>query len=244
MCPMLSLTRRTLAAVPEARAIVLAACAMIAATACAGKSEATTPTSATAGSDAGPTSAGAPGASASDPNLLMPELNPPPAEGDGRLVDIGDAQAGDGWDWCTGEPRLVRSTALPCAACPAATRGSEFVIATPAVDKSPTASGTVPQGYFFFDELTRADAVWFDALWINGSRNAKLSLWPTNPVCEPTGPARVLDLHGLFTEPGQWVTACVSLDDLQPFRGLALRIDGAGTLGVDAFRFGPPCPEP
>jgi hypothetical protein len=215
-------------------------------TACSGKSEGTAPASAAAGGeggDGGASSAGAPGGSTNDPNLLMPELNPPPTEGDGRLVDIGDATQGFGWDTCTGEPSFTPSTASTCSECPAATRGDVFVVAKPTVGAGPVVPGSVPQAYFFFDESTRADALWFDALWIDGGAEANLSLWPAGPVCEPTSPARVFGLRTLFTQPGQWVTACVPLDDWQPFMALALRVDSAGTLGLDAFRFGPPCPE-
>ncbi len=235
-------TPRTLSPASRACVIALGVGALIMAIGCAGKSERTTPAGSIAGNDAG-SSTGAPGGSASDPNLLKPELNPPPPEGDGRLVDIGDALPGFGWDWCGGEPRLMSSTALPCADCPPATRGDVFVIATPAVSGGSLVALTVPQGYFFFDQPTRADAVWFDAMSINGATDATLSVWPSDTVCQPIGPAHVLDLHALFTQRGQWVTACVPLTDLDAFRGLAIRIDSAGALGLDAFRFGPPCPE-
>ncbi len=230
---------RALGLASQTRAIALGAGALVVATACAGKSEGTIP----AGNDAESSSSGAPGGSASDPNLLMPELHPPPPEGDGRLADIGDTRPGLGWDWCTGEPRLVTSTALPCANCPAATRGNVFVIATPAVNGGSLDVSDTPQTLFFFDEPTRADAIWFDAMSINGATDAKLSVWPSEIACQPSGPARVFDLRALFTRRGQWVTACVPLTDFDAFRGLALRIDSAGALGLDAFRFGPPCPE-
>jgi hypothetical protein len=230
---------------PKALALVLAASTLALSTACAGKSEGTGPASSTAGGDGGAPTAGAPagGSRTNDPNLLMPELNPPPKEGDGRIVDIGDALQGYGWDTCRGEPSLTLNRPSTCSGCPAATRGDLFVIAKPAVGAGPVVPGPVPQAYFFFDESTHADAVWFDALWIDGGAEAKLSLWPADPVCKPTSPARVFDLHALFTQPRQWVTTCVPLDDWQPFTALALRIDSPGTLGLDAFRFGPRCPE-
>ena len=232
-----------LSASPQACAIVLAATTLALATACAGKSQGTAPASSTAGGDGGTSNAGAPGTTTNDPNLLMPELNPPPVAGDGRLVDIGDARQGYGWDTCTGEPWLTTNTPSTCPECPAATRGDVFMIATPAVNAGAVVPGRVPQAYFFFDESTRADAVLFDAMWINGPTDETLSLWPTDDSCEPTSPARVLDLHALFTQPGQWVTACVPLDEWEPFTAFGLRVDSAGALGLDSFRFGPSCPE-
>jgi hypothetical protein len=134
---------------------------------------------------------------------------------------------------------LSTTQTRPCPACPPATRGQLFVIVEPA---GATAKRDVPQAYFYFDAPAQADALWFDAMWINGPADSDLSIIRTDQVCQPQGPARVFHLRELFSDVGEWMTACVPLSDVDPFLGLGFRFDAQGTLGVDAFRFGPACP--
>jgi hypothetical protein len=190
--------------------------------------------------DASVAGGGTTGAGA-DPSTLKPQTESPPAEGDGRLADIGDQIAGDGWDTCGGEPWLRTTRGLPCPECPPATRGQEFVIIQPAATD---VKRDVPQAYFYFDGPAHAEALWFDAMWINGPADSDLSIILTDQLCQPQSAARVFHLRELFSDVGEWVTACVPLSDAAPFLGLGFRFDAQGTLGVDAFRFGPACPAP
>jgi hypothetical protein len=123
---------------------------------------------------------------------------------------------------------------------PPATRGQEFVIVEPA---DAGVQRDIPQAFFYFDAPAHADALWFDAMWINGPPDGDFSIVPTDTVCRPRSAARVFHLRELFSDVGEWVTACVPLTEAGPFLGLGFRFDAQGTLGADAFRFGPACPR-
>jgi hypothetical protein len=193
------------------------------------------------GSAAGGTQSGGTTGAGTDPSRLMPQTDAPPPDGDGRLVDISDQLQGFGWDTCGGEPRLSTTRTRPCPECSPATRGEHFAIIEPA---GANVNRDVPQFYFFLDAPAQDEALWFDAMWINGPADSALSIVLTDQVCEPQGAARVFQLRELFSNVGEWVTACVPLSYPDPFLNLGFRVDAQGTLGLDAFRFGPACPAP
>lgn len=180
---------------------------------------------------------------------LSPQRDAPPAEGDGRLPDLPETRVGEsgtGWDLCSAGFTLSSND---CGACPAA-RGEQFLVvgrtsATEPSEPSEPAEPERPQAYFYFHPATTASALWLDVAWLAGARSARLSLWETDTVCSSQGAPKVYELSPLLTGPsGAWTTACVPLTDLGPFAGLGFRIATSGRLGLDALRFGPPCPEP
>ncbi len=192
------------------------------------------------GGAAGTAAGGVAGMSgAPDLPQLLPQANPPSPEGDGRVPDVPDTLVGDGWDYCSNDLRSTQRE--PCAECPTAPRGEDFLLVGPDyTDPHPKE----PQAYFFFDEPTQADALWFDIMGIDGRTNSELAVMPTDAGCQPQAAARVFDLQPLVEMRGQWLTACVPLTDFAPFVGLGFRVDAPGRVGLDAFRFGPACPGP
>lgn len=175
------------------------------------------------------------------PTALLPQKDAPPPEGDGRLPDLPETPVGDsgtGWDLCSAG--FTRSSD-ECGGCPAA-RGERFLVVGPTIADEPAGTDR-PQAYFYFDTATTASALWFDVTWLEGARSAQLSLSETDSYCDSRGAAKVYELSPLLSDgSGVWTTACVPLGDLGPFTGLGFRIATAGRLGLDALRFGPPCP--
>lgn len=180
------------------------------------------------------------------PPPLLPQSDAPPVEGDGRLPDLPETAVGlqgTGWDLCS--VGFTRSKE-DCGACPVA-RGEQFLVvgstvAEPAQSAEP-AKPPGPQAYFYFHPATTASALWLDVAWLSGARSAELSLWETDTICQTQGSPEVFDISPLLVgDSGAWATACVPLSDFGSFAGLGFRIATAGKVGLDALRFGPPCP--
>ena len=180
-----------------------------------------------------------------------PSADPPPpvvvpVAGDGRLVDVPDVNRGRGWDTCPADLPLTDSP-VGDATLPAARRGQRYLISTapPATRPLPQPGvPSMPQAYWFLDQPGSAAGLWIDLVAIGGSvAHARLSAYETDAICVVQRALASVDLDRGLEVPGQWGTACLDLTGAGLFKFIGIRIDSdTGRVGVDAVRFGPPCP--
>jgi hypothetical protein len=167
--------------------------------------------------------------------------------GDGKLADVPDENPGgtpDGWDLCQSDlvagPRAGKSD-------PPASRGAQYLLyslATP--QPSPDPARPLAQAYFYFGQplASGGKGLYFDATLVSGNAaGATLELYSVDKVCQKPASLGRYSLSALLVTPGKWATTCVALPFGLLLDGLGVRLQAASAeLGVDAFRFGPPCP--
>jgi hypothetical protein len=158
--------------------------------------------------------------------------------------DPGDENPGaspDGWDLCpagqlVSAPREGRTD-------PPGPHGTRYLIYDPQAPKDP-APGYEAQLYFYFGAPPAGvRGLWLDLTKVDGDpADAALVLYAVDEIC---GAPRMLARHALapVLRAGAWVTACAPLAEGEVTQALGLRFEGrAAEIGVDAVRFGPPCP--
>jgi hypothetical protein len=183
----------------------------------------------------------------SGPPALGPVTPAPPAMGDGRLADVPDENPGgtpDGWDFCQSDlvagPRAGKSD-------PPASRGARYWLYSPATPQpSPDPARPLAQAYFYFGQplASGGKGLYFDATLVSGTAaGATLELYSVDEVCQKPVSLGGYSLSALLVMPGKWATTCITLPSGLLLNGLGVRLEAAkAELGVDAFRFGPPCP--
>lgn len=171
-----------------------------------------------------------------------------PPEGDGRMQHGGSFELypgvgqGDSWDLCASRipVRLTREEG-------AASDGLYyFRFESPLPGMPPFApEGTDAQLAFFRGEPIVADAplyLYFDAINLSAtSPSGELSIAKLKPFCETIEPLATIPLADLDLT-GSWETRCVELKPVGEILTFGMWMTGMDfAIGLDAFRFGPPC---
>jgi hypothetical protein len=188
-------------------------------------------------------------ARSSDGDSATPSLlwtgSPPPVEGDGRIVDVGDTLNGLGWDTCAASPIMTVSEP---GALPPAIRGQAYLLSTNTPLFGVAKPPHIAQAYFFPESRPTGavgppQGLWFDLALVSGSAaGATVALYETDTACVVQRSLGTFSLAAALVQPGHWRTACLDLAGPGDLANIGVRIDAtAGVLGFDALRFGGPC---
>jgi hypothetical protein len=181
--------------------------------------------------------------------VLYPTAGAPPPAGDGRLADVTDDSPGgtpDGWDLC-GAAGLLPAP-REGKGDPQAVRGDRYLVyRTEDAQRAPAGPSLLAQAYFYFDppaSLTDK-GLWIDFVRISGTpARATFTLYSVDEVCQGAAVLGTFSLDPLLEKQGAWATTCVRLPAGISVGGLGFRLDAPDAeIGVDAFRFGPACPQ-
>ncbi|WP_437511980.1 hypothetical protein [Sorangium sp. So ce1099] len=110
---------------------------------------------------------------------------------------------------------------------------------------SPWPEGTDAQVAFFRAEPIVAEAplyLYFDAINLSAeSPSGELTIARLKPFCETIDPLATIPLEELDLT-GSWETRCVELQPAGDILTFGMWVTGVDfTIGLDTFRFGPPC---
>jgi hypothetical protein len=179
---------------------------------------------------------------------LYPSTGAPPLAGDGKLADVPDEVPGgspDGWDLCgqglSKAPREGKGD-------PPAVRGQNYLLyRSEDARRAPAVPERVAQAYFYFGApVSLADkGLWMELSLVSGqAAPATFSLYAVDKVCSRSALVATYALTPVLQTPGRWTTTCFPLPAGLRVDGLGFRLDATDAeIGVDAFRFGPPCPR-
>lgn len=99
-------------------------------------------------------------------------------------------------------------------------------------------------GFWLDAELPAAERVhlYFDAINLTDEApSGVLQLDSLGPLCETTEPLVTVELEALYLGP-TWQTRCVTFAPTVPLQIFGTYVFGESFhIGLDAFRFGPPC---
>lgn len=187
-------------------------------------------------------------------SVLVPRPAPDealhPYEGE-QLPDVSPVGLGGeapGWDLCGKAgialgPRASRND-------PNGPQASYLVFgdrtAQPAA-QTPTAQDLLHVYFYFSSEQSLEHrGLWFEVRRLAApSQSITLSLFATDPVCQPQKSLGRFHLNRLL-EVDEWVTACAPFPESAKASYIGLRIDGAdagdAALGLSGLRFGHRCP--
>jgi hypothetical protein len=174
----------------------------------------------------------------------VPETDVPP-EGDGRVTGSFETALGDGWDLCfTNKPgaSFVRDGTDPTASA-----GSSYMSFDSAVECTNPCEpeGEDAQFGFWLDaEMPASERVhlYFDAINLTDETpSGVLQLDALGFRCETTEPLLSIELGDLHLT-REWQTRCLTFAPAAPFQVFGIYVLGESfRIGLDAFRFGPPC---
>lgn len=145
---------------------------------------------------------------------------------------------GFGWDTCR------TRTAETLSVQPGGSEGSTY-LSCQSVDEPAPLSDQVSasQIYFWAEGATEtSENLYFDVKNLsNEAVTGSLRFYGTDLLCEGEQLLREVDLAKLELRP-TWATRCVTVSGLRDHRALGIAVSGGRhAIGLDAFRFGPPC---
>jgi hypothetical protein len=206
------------------------------------------------GTDGGRSGTGGAGSGGQSGSAAMPSYVPTnpnvPPEGDGTLVGGSiEGLPGDGWDTCNsthpslsfpsdppapshGERSLLFDSTLPCDSRCSESSGDLQLTFT--LDE-PIGAGETK--HLYFDIATLSAEPPSGTLVIGAVQEA------TSPTDFCTADQHLADLPlGNLAATSAWQTRCVTFTAEASFQVFGLYVaDGTFKIGLDAFRFGPPC---
>lgn len=197
------------------------------------------------------------GSSNSSPNPYVPSGSDVPVGGDGRLAEGGsfEASQGFGWDTCPGAAAngigvfVENSNYAPDANVAGAADGERYVHLLPPL---PEGDPDRPEGVdapfaFYLDAgneiLANAPQyLYFDIENLADTpANGVLVVAGLEFTCETKEPWLTVSLSDLAISQ-VWETRCVEFVATEDFQVFGIWMSGTDySVGVDAFRFGPPC---
>lgn len=195
--------------------------------------------------------------SSSPPNPYIPVGPDVPIGGDGRLAEGGsfETSQGFGWDTCPGAAAngiglfIQNPNYAPDATLDDAADGDRYVHLLPPL---PAGSPERPEGVeapfaFYFDpgswiEPEVPHYLYFEIKnQVSAQPDGQLSFAGLEITCETKERWLTVSLTDLELSTN-WETRCVELQATQTFQAFGLWASGPDfSIGVDAFRFGPPC---
>jgi hypothetical protein len=167
-------------------------------------------------------------------------VSPPPADGDGRLVDLGETNRGFGWDTCTGAIRV--SSAAEAMSLPAS-RGTSYLLSTPSPGGQDASTSYVAQAYFWLETPGPAQGLWFDLALVSGlGADATISFYETDNLCVVKRSFGTFGAAAAFSAQGRWKSGCLDVSAKGVLQAIGVRIEApSGTVAFDALRFDKPC---
>lgn len=197
-----------------------------------------------AGTTGGAGSGGASGAGGSAGTYVPDEADVPP-EGDGRVNGSFEGGLGDGWDLCatkTPGAQVVRDAAEPSASA-----GSSYMSFDSTIECTNPCRPEARDAQFGFTLNAVAPAgdpihLYFDAINLTDEApSAVMQIEVLGFPCVSTQPIATIELGALGLT-RTWQTRCVTFTPIMPFDVFGLYVVGeAFHIGLDTFRFGPPC---
>jgi len=182
------------------------------------------------------------------PPSLRPASPAPPSMGDGKLSDVPDQTPGgspDGWDFCQVGPLVVAPR--DGKSDPPASRGDQYFLYSSAGARPPgDPAEPLAQAYFYFGErlAVGGNGLWFDATLVSGgAAGTTFDLYSVDKICQKSVTLGRFSLDPVLATPGKWTTTCIDLPSGLVVEGLGIRLAASNAeIGIDAFRFAPPCP--
>ncbi len=179
---------------------------------------------------------------------------------DGEASEAADAMAllprmggtPNGWDFCFAGLTLCPYS---CDGAPPVSRGSRYIrysggsgrscpSSCPDAQNCPSSCPDA-QVFAYFTPLIAANTrigVWFDLVRLGGDPlDATLTIYRT-AGCLTQETLGTWRMTAVLSEPQVWKTTCANITPSEPAGELGFRFDGSGDIGLDALRFGPPCP--
>lgn len=210
-----------------------------------GGSGGTEPDGGVSGDASGGTSGSGAFGSGGTAGTYVPEQTDVPPEGDGRVSGSFEGSLGDGWDLCfSNKPgaSFVRGDVEPTASA-----GSSYMRFDSALECTNPCrpDGEDAQFGFWLDaEMPASERVslYFDAINLTDEApSGVLQLDALGFLCETTEPLLTIELGDLYLT-REWQTRCLTFASTAPFQVFGSYVLGESFhIGLDAFRFGPPC---